>query len=554
MLGTLYYAIKADTSDLIKKLDESEKKIEKMGESAKKTDKNVEQIGKSFLSLADKVAGFLGVGLSVGAAIHGINEAVAENFEMEKLAVRFRTSAEAVDEFLDAADLLKISGDKAKDALTSLDAAIQDTAMGMGRAAKVFKELHINVKDSHGHIKATTAVMGELQSKFNGMDKGKQIRIMERLGLDPSLLKLFNADMADLRKRMEEVDRMTGFSLQNAIQKSGEFTKASKEMWLEIKTLKLYFDKLYEGMNIAAMPMLAKAMNVARDALHGVFELLKKHGSFAEGMIIAISGAFTIAMIPALQKSVAWSWALIGPYVGIAAAVLAAAAAFAVIYDDIMTFRAGGDSVIGMLLNDFPAATAVTMGALGGLILRFVALKAQMLGAGLRMAWLGLQAMIAGGKMRIGWLMGLGPIGLLIAAITGVIAAIAYLEANWTKVVGKISEGWQSLKSAFGFGDDSVQGDKPKTLGKGGAVDKAQAAIVTAQSGTGIASAPSPLAAATAGGAINKQTNKTTTVNVQKVEVKTQATDAAGISKAIGNQMQTQLRQAAANFDDGVLA
>lgn len=552
MLGTLYYAIKADTSDVTKKVSETEKKLDDLGETAKKTDKNVESIGKSFLSLADKFAGFLGVGLSVGAAIHGINEAVAENFEMEKLAVRFRTSAEAVDEFLDAADLLKISGDKAKDALTSLDAAIQDTAMGMGRAAKVFKELHINVKDSHGHIKATTEVMGELQSKFKGMDKGKQIRIMERLGLDPSLLKLFNADMADLRKRMEDVDRMTGFSLENAIQKSGEFTKASKEMWIEIKTLKLYFDKLYEGMNIAAMPLLAKAMNVARDALHGVFDLLKKHGKFAEGMIIALSGAFTIAMIPALQKSVAWSWALIGPYVGIAAAVMAAAAAFAVIYDDIMTFRAGGDSVIGMMLNDFPVASAVVMGVLGGIALRLAAANAQSLAYGIRMAWLGRASIGAGLQMAKGWLIAMGPVGALIAAVAAVIAAIMYLEANWERVSGAISKGWQSIKSAFGFGDESSGGDK--TLGKGGAVDKAQSAIGSANSSGALSASPSPLAVTTAGGAVSNRSNKSTTVNVQKVEVQTQATDAAGISAAIGNQLGTQLRQASANFDDGVMA
>jgi hypothetical protein len=47
---------------------------------------------------------------------------------------------------------------------------------------------------------------------------------------------------------------------------------------------------------------------------------------------------------------------------------------------------------------------------------------------------------------------------------------------------------------------------------------------------------------------------KNTSVQVGKVEVHTQATDAQGISKAIGGTMQTQMRQAVNNFDDGVLA
>jgi hypothetical protein len=41
-------------------------------------------------------------------------------------------------------------------------------------------------------------------------------------------------------------------------------------------------------------------------------------------------------------------------------------------------------------------------------------------------------------------------------------------------------------------------------------------------------------------------------VAIEKVEVHTQATDAEGISKAIGGGLKTELRQVTAQHDDGV--
>jgi len=47
---------------------------------------------------------------------------------------------------------------------------------------------------------------------------------------------------------------------------------------------------------------------------------------------------------------------------------------------------------------------------------------------------------------------------------------------------------------------------------------------------------------------------RSTSVQIGTVAVQTQATDAQGISKAIGGTMRDQMRQASSGFDDGVLA
>jgi hypothetical protein len=163
--------------------------------------------------LIGQVASLAGVSLTLGAIVHGIQKTAHEYTELQKLAAQFRSTAGEVDSFRDASALLGITQESSTESLRSMERAIQDTFLGMGRSAKVFEELGINVKDAHGHIKATTAVMTELSEKFKKMDHGTQIRVMERLGLDPALLKLFNSDLGALQKRMEDVDRAARFQL-----------------------------------------------------------------------------------------------------------------------------------------------------------------------------------------------------------------------------------------------------------------------------------------------------------------------------------------------------
>lgn len=554
VLDTFVYLFEADTDKLDKGLNDSGKKVDELNDKAEQAGKGMEQFGGKFLDMAKKAGALLGVGLSLGALAHGVQEAAAANFELEKLASRFRTTADAVDEFIDASGLLGISESTAKDGLKSLDSAIQDTAMGLGRAQKVFEDLGVTVKDASGKIKPTTAVMAELQSKFKDMDKGKQIRVMERLGLDPALLKLFNADMGDLRERMEQVDRMTGFSLENAVKKSGDFAKASKEMWLEIKTLKLYFDKLYEGMNVAAMPFFTRAMRIARDALHGVFELLAKHGHFAEGVVMAIGAAIAYFLVPSALSAAAAIWATIAPFVAIGAAVAAVAGLFAILYDDVMTFMEGGESMVGRLAAKWPIIGDIVKqivasikllldvaGSAFGFLVDLIDQPAKAfdnLGAAIGAAF---DAFLEGSPLVIGVANSIGDaFEAMGAAVVGVWdAIIAAVRAAVEAIMGAISTvsgAFNSVKSFLGFGGGSD------------AVASGQQAIASASA--------SPIAAQTSNSITNasKTASKTSNVTVQKVEVQTQATDAAGISAAIGNQLGTQLRQASANFDDGVMA
>jgi len=120
-------------------------------------------------------------------------------------------------------------------------------------------------------------------------------------------------------------------------------------------------------------------------------------------------------------------------------------------------------------------------------------------------------------------------------------------------VGGAISGALATVKGALG-----IKGPDGGLRQEGGATGPYGAATAVpglaegkAQLG-GISGSPIGTQSAAATGA--RTSNRTTNVEVGQVNVQTQATDAAGISKTIGDSMGAQLRQAASNYDDGVAA
>ncbi len=553
ILDTFYILFDSDASKLDKGIGETEKKTGSLLEKLKGVDKEGAKVGASLYDLIGKSAGLLGVGLSIGALIAGIKSTAAAYDELAKLAARFRSTAEAVDEFRDAAGLLGISEELSIGALKGLDTAIQDTFLGMGRAKKVFEELGITIKDGEGKIKPTTTVMGELAEKFKTMERGTQIRVMERLGLDPALLKLFNSDLIALQKRMAEVDKASGFNLDMAVKRSAEFVKATKGLTLEVNTLKLYLEKLAESFKIAAMPYFTEALAKASKYVKIFVDFLLKHSKFMEGVFVAIGGAILYFLVPAAIKGAIAVWAMIAPFLLIGVIVAGLAILFALLYDDIATFIAGGESMIGHVLTKWPKIAEVAK----DIGVAFVALwdTLEALTTFLIAMWDDPKEAFLqfGNDLHNGLNKLLERFPELDKQVTAFSDAFfgagETVVAVWEKVVGVISAAIEAIVNGISAVVGAVN-SATSYLGIGGSTGEALSA---GQRALGRA-AGSTLGSQTSSSITNSKASKSTNVQIGKVEVRTQATDAEGISKAIGGSMQTQMRQAVNNFDDGVLA
>lgn len=517
ILDTFYILFDSDASKLNKGLDESDKKSESLLDKLKKVDTTSSEVGKGLFDVVSKFAGLLGIGVSLGALAHGIKETAEAYDTLDKLAARFNTTARAVENFREAAGLLGITEEKSTAALMGLDAAVQDTLLGMGRAARVFQELGVRVSDFRGRALPTTQVMAQLAARMQHLQRGTQIRIMERLGLDPSLLKLFNTDLVKLQERMEQIDRVSGFNLQDAVKRSKEYMAASKALGLEVNLLRTFMEKVIETFKIAALPFFTEAMKRAAAAVKSFTDWLMAHKNIVQGFFIALGAAILYFLVPAAIAGAVALWAMIAPFAAVGAAVAAVGAVFVLAYDDIKTFFDGGDSLLGRAIARWPI--------LGYIIKGIAALFQFLVGVG-KLVFATLSEMIGGflDKFILGIKVILKGLQFIIDKIPGMKGALDSLNLDplTGKPSGKEYETWQGLMEG-----------------------QAQLAAASA----------SPMASQTSNSMMmnSRTTTRTATVTVDKIEVHTQATDAEGISKQIGNTLGAQLRQTAANYDDGVL-
>lgn len=442
---------------------------------------------------------------AAGAIVAGVQKIAADFDQMDKLATQFRTTADAIDEFADAAGILGIKEETAVESLKNLDRAIVDTSMDMGRAKAVFADLGITVKDAAGNLKPTTEVMAELAEKFKGMERGKQIRVMERLGLDPSLLKLFNADMVALRAEMEAIDKAAGLDFGQAMAESKAFMEIWRAMQQEIQKWKLLFKTTMESVSVKLMPKFRAQIRAITDAMinfrRKVMDNLPKAIEAIMpiiGVIMRIAEAFikiTARIASGAMTIIGWLLKLNEFTGGWAGYILAAAAAWkylnlaflktplgmllslaavvALLIDDFLTFKEGGDSLIdwgsgfGIVMQ---GVTAALTGFLAYLALSKAAVIAMTIATN---AWTAATA-IANGIMNAARIAVLlfnlvlyaNPIMLVVAAVVALIAAGALLIANWETVkewfsgffdwlsagFSKIAEWGGKVAGMFGFG------------------------------------------------------------------------------------------------------
>lgn len=554
ILDTFFILFDADTSKVDKGVKESEKGAQGLIETLQKTDAQAATLGDTFLTMAKKGAGLLGLGLSVTALARGVASTAAEYVALEKLAAQFRSTAEAIDEFQDAGQLLGLSNEDTTGGLKALEATMQDTMLGLGRAKKVYEELGLEVTDAGGKVKSTTDFMGELAGKFKELDRGTQIRVMERLGLNPALLKVFNSDMIDLQKRMAAVDAAAGFSMEKALKRSAEYTKASKAALLEVKTLTLYLEKLKDVMLLNAAPVFTLALEKATAVLKTFVEFVLRNQRFVEGVFIAIGSAILYFLVPAAVSGAVAMWAMIAPFLLAGAIVVAVAGAFALLYDDIMNFIDGNDSLIGQIM----AGTSVAGAALRGLVeaFRWVLDAAREVWAFMGLMWAepgaafdmfarnvaaGLDAMLTKFPPLRFAAEAIAAVfkvaGIVIeGAFNSVLAIVQFTVSAFLAGLNALRAGVDAFHSFFGA--------KTTTTGASIFAGQQQLADVSA----------SPLSSVTSSSINNRRGgDRNTSVQIGSIPIQTQATDAAGISRAIGGALDSQMRQAASNYDDGVL-
>lgn len=528
LLDTLLLVFKADTSQADAGLDSARKKSDELIDSIRDADAAAGKAGASLKAMAAGALGGLAAAFSVSAAISGAF-ARADNIRaIEQTSDAIGAAIENVDAFGKAAEAMGGDAQGARDSLTDMaekmGEAMSDVESG---AAKAFKSLGISLKSADGGTKDAISGMLDLASAVEGLDRSAAVFKIKELGItDNRTVEMILKGRQEL-ERMLRVQKEQGVVTKEAAENARKLTEATG-------SLKNSMSNAGNSFLDSIIPALTKVI----EWLGKGVSWMTDNKDFVIGFFGSIAAVVTALYLPAMASAAIATLAATWPLLLIGAAIAAAAAAFALIYDDIMNFVDGNESFIGQVFEKYPMVEKIVMTLIDAFrqMWQILITGAQQVGD---FVTAGFQQVIAGIKAAVDYLSeAYGAItGFVDSSLAsfqslsdGISAIFAFIVETVkgslsfvTAGIDKIKSGVTGVAGFFGFGDSSS------------AMQSASQQIGTASS------APSN---GVSSSAISNMANSSSETNVQvgQVVVQTQATDAQGISRDVGSELQSQLK------------
>lgn len=350
-------------------LDEMKKKTDELRESALK-------VGAVFTG-ADLGIGLLaeGVAKSMGdiASFAELNDVSAKSVAaLGKIAVENDSSLEGM-----------------KSTIQSLNKAIGEASLGVGRGAMTFEKLGLAAKGADGKVKTVDDLLGEVADKMQGLSRQEQIAMAEKLGIDPQFVKVLEKGSENLAKLREEAELLNPFTekdyqLADEVDKLfikakgtlGTFTKMIGVALLpQVKeVLKTYIEwfkasrKATSGVFITALQLLSGAIGTVWDwvmrlvsGLKNVYDWLTQFKVVTYAAVVAL-GAFIavktydfVIQLGSAIKALTLRMATFNATALLIPAIIGAIIlAIGLLIDDYVNWKEGNDSVIGGLVEQFP--------------------------------------------------------------------------------------------------------------------------------------------------------------------------------------------------------
>ena len=444
----------------------------------------------------------------------------ADGFEqISHLANRVNTSADAIKKLGYIAQFTGSSIEAAQSSLDGLNRAAGSAALGVGRAKVIFKDIGVNIKDSNGHLKDTTKLLYEVGNKVKGMERGKQLAVLSRLGIDPTLINALTTDVTKLSNEYDRVMKSAGIDNNKAAESAVRFAEASKRLgniWGAIKdaVAASFFDQFAKGFDTFSdtllnnlpqiigllKPLITSMIKIASVALQigvvfagvasNVIKLISKINEVTGGWAIKIG-----AIIYAWKKL---NFAFLASPIGI---ILELVTALSLLYDDYKTWERGGKSFINW-------------GNTTGKIIKDVVIAVAALATAFYAANTALK--LAAASMEIfDFILSANPIGLVIALIAGLIAVGYELYKNWDVISAQFHKIFGSLANWFESTWQGVYdwfaGIFDKIIGT---IDKVATKTENLFGGGKNSLAPSAAAAGAIAGGKNVTVNNSTSINV----------------------------------------
>ena len=534
---------------------ETERLTRRNNELAESADEVADNYGKATSSLAGflgRMAGMVGIGLTVGGIASFIQTTAEEVNTLSQSAEALELPVEDVDAFGKVITSMGGDAQGARDSLMdmseSIGEALQDTSSGK---ADVFKSLNISLKDMKGESIGAMEGIYRLSDAVQGMSKEEAIFRIKEVGITD------NKIVESILKGRKELEELTKKQKENGVV-TKELALQSQKYKEVTGGLKTVFSSVMMSIMNSALPALTKVLSWVQTFV----KFCQENKNIVVGFFTAVATILMGKYIHAMKLASISTWTTLFPIIAIIAVIALLAAAFAIVYDDIMNFIDGNDSMIGRILEKYPRLKIVilalweTFKKLFEYLKVIVGVVADIVVAGWNLMASGLKAYV---KFLIncisviaGW--GKSFAGVFTTVTDAIVDAFNWMWKQVEKILGWVTKGidsvkgvWESAKNLFSSDDDDEVTVTQKVEYTIPEDNQGSEQFSTRQS---IAQANAQLDAI-ANNAMNPITsqaisNRTSVknesnVSIGEIKVETQATDAQGMASGVKDALQDQL-------------
>ena len=276
-------------------------------------------------ALAEKSLNFAGISTTITGLISDAAARAAEIESIDKLGREINITTQDVDAF---------SGSVA--ALGGTRSAAQADLSAMAK--------------SFGFAGDSMEKVLQTADKVQGMSFGEAKKTLGGLGVED------NGTIELLMKGREELSRMM------ETQKDyGGITRESIEQSISFNNAMLSLEQSAGLLKNSLMGMLIPVLAQGLDWLEKIVVFAKENKNFVTGFFIAVAAVVTGKYVHAMKLAQISTWTAMLPVMAVVAGILLLAAVFALVYDDIMNFIDGNDSMIGRILDSYPGLKAVIL-------------------------------------------------------------------------------------------------------------------------------------------------------------------------------------------------
>ncbi len=218
---------------------------------------------------------------------------------------------------------------------------------GAGPAAEAFLQLGISVRDSAGNMKTADVIMTDLSGTLQSFNKAEQADILDKLGIDPSMIQLLNQSskaMNELREKARALGTITKEQADAAASLNDSNTTLKFGMQALQNQIATGFAPVMQGITESTIDFLIANKDLIKNGINALGKGLIVAMGFVKRMtpvVLGVAAAFGIWKIANIGVA-----ATLGLIFAPAVLIAAGIAAIALVVDDLIVAFNGGNSVI----------------------------------------------------------------------------------------------------------------------------------------------------------------------------------------------------------------